>query len=51
MKDYAEICIVMRQTLRDAYELANQGKIKEALAEAKFLSALSDQLVDELKKQ
>lgn len=50
MKDYAEVCIVMRKTLRDAYELANEGKMKEALEEAKFLSALADQLVATLKK-
>jgi soluble cytochrome b562 len=50
MKDYAEVCIVMRKTLRDAYELANEGKIKQALEEAKFLSALADQLVATLKK-
>ena len=50
MKDYAEVCIVIRKTLRDAYELANEGKIKEALEEAKFLSALADQLVATLEK-
>ena len=50
MKDYAEICIVMRNTLRDAYELANKGNMKEALEQAKFLSALADQLVAALRK-
>jgi hypothetical protein len=50
MNDYSEISIVMRNTLREAYELANQGKMKEALEEAKFLSALADQFVEALKK-
>lgn len=48
MRDYAEICIALRSTVRDAYELANQGKMKEALKEAQFLSALADQLVADL---
>ncbi len=51
MKDYSDICIKMRSTLRDAYELANQGKIDEALIVAKHLSELAKDLVAELKKQ
>jgi soluble cytochrome b562 len=50
MKDYAEVCIVMRKTLRDAYELANEGKMKEALNEAKFLAAMAEKLVATLEK-
>jgi hypothetical protein len=51
MSDYGEICIALRSTVRDTYELANQGNMKEALHEAKFLSALADQLVESLKEK
>ena len=51
MSDYGEICIALKNTMRDAYELANKGNMKEALNEAKFLSALADQLVESLKQK
>ena len=51
MSDYGEICIALTSTIRDAYELATQGNMKEALHEAKFLSALADQLVESLKQK
>lgn len=51
MSDYAEICIALKSTIRDAYDLANEGKMKDALKEAQFLSSLADQLVVALKEQ
>lgn len=51
MSDYSEICIVMRNQLRDVYELANQGKMLEALAEAKSLASKASVLVEELEKK
>lgn len=51
MSDYADICIALKTTIRDTYDLANEGKMKDALKEAQFLSALADQLVVALKEQ
>lgn len=51
MSDYADICIALKSTIRDTYDLANEGKMKDALREAVFLAVLADQLVAALKEQ
>jgi len=51
MTDYSDVCTAINHTIRTAYELANEGKIKEALEEARFLSALATQLEEALKKE
>lgn len=48
MNDYSEICTVLRGLLRETYELANEGKMIEALAQAKSLSLMASVLVEEL---
>jgi hypothetical protein len=51
MTDYSDVCTAIKHTIRTAYELANERKLKEALEEARFLSALATQLEEALKKE
>ena len=51
MSDYADICIALRSTIRDTYDLANEGKMKDALREAEAMAKLANELVVKLKEQ